>query len=195
MKTLFLIIGLSIFLTACGAADVTTTAPKLDVKIAGKSSTLDVKSGAVYPSEMIATAPGKPNVKTFLHKIYLANFEMNTNGAAWMNKPLTAPEQMIVSIELMGEDGTDKNSPFKVGSYAAQADKTSGVRVAEIRTFAERKETKTTFDTLMGYGNKSATGEVKITSVTAHTVSGEINLTEGEKSIKGNFTAKLPAAK
>lgn len=200
MKTLYLIVGLSLFLTACGAAGngtgVATTAPKLDVKVGGKSSTLDVKSSVVDQSEVTATAPGKPNVKTFLHKIYLANFEMDTSGVAWMNKPLTAPEQMRVQIELTGEDGTDMKSPFKVGTYTAQADKTNGVRTVIIRTFADGKQTDTRFDSLMSIGgSKKAEGEVKITSVTADTVSGEVNLTEGDKSIKGNFTAKLPAAK
>ena len=95
----------------------------------------------------------------------------------------------------MGEDGTGKDSPFKVGTYAAQADKTSGVRVVNIRTFADGKQTDASFDTLMGSKDKKAAGEVKITSVTADTVNGEVDLTEGDKSIKGTFTAKLPAAK
>ncbi len=195
MKTLFLIIGLSLFLTACGAAGVAITAPKLDVKVSGKSSTMDVKSGAVDQSEMVFTDPGKPNVKTFLHKIYLANFEMDTNGVAWMNKPLTAPEQMRVEIDLTGEDGTDKNSPFKVGTYATQTKDAMGVRTVIIKTFADGKPTDTRFDSLMSIGGgKKAEGEVKITNVTADTVSGEVDLTEGDKSIKGNFTAKLPAA-
>lgn len=196
MKTLFLIIGLSLFLTACGAAGIALTAPKLDVKVGGKSSTMDVKSGMVDPSEMVFTAPGKPNVKTFLHKIYLANFEMDTNGVAWMNKPLTAPEQMRVEIDLTGEDGTDKNTPFKVGTYTAQAKDTNGVRTVIIKTFADGKQTDTEFDSLMSIGGgKKAEGEVKITNVTADTVSGEVDLTEDDKTIKGNFTAKLPTAK
>jgi len=200
MKSLYLIVCLSLFLTACGTAGtgtgVTTSAlPKLDVKVGGKSSTLDVKSGVVDLSEMVATAPGKPDVKTFLHKIYLANFEMDTNGSAWMNKPLTAPEQMRVEIHLLGENGTNKDSPFKVGTYAAQADKTSGVRTVKILTFEGGKQTDASFNSLMGYSDKKAAGEVKISSVTADTVSGEVDLTEGDKSIKGNFTAKLPAAK
>ena len=107
MKTLFLIVGLSLFLTACGGSGNgtgnTPAASKLDIKVGGKSSTLEVKSGVVYPSEMANTAPGKPDVKTFLHKIYLANFEMDTSsGSGWVNKPLTAPEQMRVEIELTG---------------------------------------------------------------------------------------------
>lgn len=195
MKTFYLIACLSLFLTACGAGAV-AVAPKLDVKVGGKDSTMNVKSGAVYPSEMVATAPGKPNVKTFLHKIYLANYEMDTSGAAWMNNPLTAPEQMRVEIDLTGEDGTDKNSPFKVGTYTAQANNTSGVRTVIIRTFADGKQTDARFDSLMSIGGgKKAEGEVKITSVTSDAVSGEVNLTEGDKSIKGNFTAKMPGAK
>lgn len=195
MKKLLFIALLITVLTACGAAGIGTSAPKLDVKIGGKDSALNVKSGFVNQSEMVATAPGKPDVKTFLHKIYIANFEMDTNGPGWMNKPLTAPDQMRVELQLMGEDGTGKDSPFKVGTYAAQADKTSGVRVVNIRTFADGKQTDTSFDTLMGSKDKKAAGEVKITSVTADTVSGEVDLTEGDKSIKGTFTAKLPAAK
>lgn len=200
MKTLYLIFCLSLFLTACGASGTgtgaaATAAPQLAVKVGGKDSTLDVKSGAVYPSEMIFTAPGKPNVKTFTHTIYLANFEMDTSGGSgWVNKPLTAPEQMRVEIQLTGEDGSGKDSPFKVGTYAAQADKTGGVRVANIRTFEGGKQTDARFNSLMGYADKKAGGEVKITAVAADTVSGEVNLSEGDKSIKGNFTAKLPAA-
>lgn len=197
MKKLLSITFLSIFLTACGAAGISTSESKLDVKAGGKDMVLNVKSGEVYPSEMVFTAPGKPNVKTFVHKIYLANFEMDTSGGSgWTNKPLTAPEQMRVQIDLTGEEGTDMKSPFKVGTYTAQADKTSGVRTAIIRTFADGKQTDTRFDSLMSIGGgKKAEGEVKITNVTADFVSGEVNLTEGDKSIKGAFTAKLPVAK
>ena len=65
-----------------------------------------------------------------------------------------------------------------------------------IKTFAHGKQNDTRFDSLMSFGGgKKAEGEVKITAVTADTVSREVNLTEGDKSIKGNFTAKIPAAK
>ena len=71
-----------------------------------------------------------------------------------------------------------------------------GVRTVIIKTFADGKQTDTRFDSLMSIGGgKKAEGEVKITNVTADTVSGEVDLTEGDKSIKGTFTAKLPAAK
>lgn len=192
MKRLLILVFASLWLTACGAAGLGTSAPKLDVKVGGKDSTLNVKSGAVNYSAMAFTAPGKPTVKTSIHTIYLANFEIDTTGVAWMNKPLTAPDQMRVGLSLTGEDGTNEKSPFKVGTYSAQTANVNGVRSAGILTFADGKQTETRFDSLMSLGGKGANGEVKITSVTADTVSGEVNLTEGDKSIKGTFTAKLP---
>jgi hypothetical protein len=197
VKKLLIVLFAGFWLTACGGAAGTgtptgTSAPKLDVKVGGKDSTLNVKSGAVNYSGMAFTAPGKPDVKTSIHYIYLANFELDTAGPAWMRKPLTAPDQMRVDLGLTGEDGTNEKSPFKVGTYSAQADKVNGVRTAIVNTFADGKQTETRFELLMSLGGKGANGEVKITTVTADAVSGEVNLTEGDKSIKGTFTAKLP---
>lgn len=179
-----------------GGSTAKTSSGKLDLKVGSKDSSWEIKSTAVYPSEMVFTAPGKPNVKTSLHTIYLANYDLgDTTAPGWMNKPLTAPDQTRVEIQLTGDDGSDMKAPFKVGTYAAQAKQTSGVRLVKIVSFADGKQTETRFDNLMGYGSGNATGEAKITNVAADTVSGEVNLTEGEKSVKGNFTAKLPAAK
>lgn len=191
MKKLLILVLASICLAGCSAAGLSTSAPKLDVKMGGKDSTLNPKTSAVYYSGMAFSAPGKPDVKTSLHKIYIANFEMETTGPVWMNKPLTAPDQMRIELDLTGEDGTNEKSPFKVGTYSAQADKVNGVRTARISTFADGQQVETKFSSLME-SDKKAAGEVKITSVTADAVSGEVNLTEGDKSIKGTFTATLP---
>jgi hypothetical protein len=196
MKRLLIVIFAGLWLSGCGAAGTGTgtgtSAPKLDVKVGGKDSTLNVKSGAVNYGNVISTAPGKPNIQTSAHTIYIASYELDTTTVGWMRKPLTAPDQLRVDIQLTGEDGTKDDSPFKVGTYSAQAEKFNGVRFVRINTFADGKQTETNFSSLMGWGDKKASGEVKITSVTADTVSGEVNLTEGDKSIKGTFTAKLP---
>lgn len=189
VKKILLLASLLSFLTACGA---TAAAPKLEVKAGGKETTLDIKSGAVYPSEMTFTAPGKPPLKTSAHIIYLANYELNAADSAWVNRSMTATGQMRVGIQLTGEDGSGVKSPFKVGTYGAQAANVNGVRLVKIESFADGRQAATNFDTLMGYGDKKAGGEVKITSVTDSSVSGEVNLTEGDKSVKGTFTASLP---
>jgi hypothetical protein len=170
-----------------------SSAPKLEIKSGGKTSTLNIKSAGSYYGNVISTSPGKPNVQTFAHDIYLANYDMDTTSAVTMRKPLTAPDQLRVELQLTGESGTNTDSPFKVGTYNAKADKINLVRSIIVATFADGKETRTTFDT-MGLTPK-AEGDVKITAVTADSISGEVNLTEGDKSIKGTFTAKLPKAK
>lgn len=192
MKKLLIIALMSAILTACGTAGSGTGASKLDVKVGGKDSTLNVKSTFVNYSGMAFTAPNKPNIVTSVHTIYLANYEMDTSSPAWTKTPLTAPDQMRVSLELTGEDGTKKESPFKVGTYSVAAENVNGLRFVKIVTFADGKQVETTFET-MTRGQK-ASGEVKITAVTAETVSGEVNITEGDKAVKGTFTAKLPAA-
>src|SRR5688572_16546779 len=200
MKKLCVLI-LASLVASCGGAgsgggtssSADPSASKLDVKIAGKDSTLNLKTGAVYYGNVISTAPGKPNIQTFAHTIYLANYEMETTSPAWTRKVPSAPDQMRVDIQLTGEEGTKTESPFKVATYGARVGKFNSVRSVVIHTFADGKATQTHFNTL--FSDSKVEGEVKITSVTADSVSGEVNLTDGGNSIKGNFTAKLPKAK
>ena len=102
-------------------------------------------------------------------------------------------DQMRIDIQLTGEVGTKDDSPLKVGTYTAKYDKANGVRFVRINTFADGKQVETDFDS--SFNSEKVSGDVKITSVTSDSVSGEVNLGEGDKSIKGTFTAKLPKAK
>ena len=202
MKNIYLILGLSLFLAACGGSSsggggasnagtsTTVGSSKLDVKTGGKDSTLNVKSGGATYSGMNYSIPGKPATKASIHTIHIANYEMDSALPA---KALTAPDQMRVDIRIIGEEGTWDTSPFKVGIYNPKAELFNKVSNITIVTFADGKQVETRFDN--SSGNKKIDGEVKITSVTADTVSGEVNLTEGDKSVKGPFTLKLPVKK
>lgn len=190
MRKMILISIIAIFLSACGGAGVGSSSSKINIKVGGKDSTMEVKSGGVYYGNVISTSPGKPSIQTFSHSIYLANYEMDTTNAATMKKALTAPEQIRLLIGLQGEEGTKTDSPFKVGTYTLKAERFNKVSVVMITTFADGKEKTDDFDTMSSMSK--AEGEVKITAVTADSVSGEINVTEGDKTIKGTFTAKLP---
>jgi hypothetical protein len=200
IRTLCLVIAAASLLTACsGAADTntgtSTSAPKLSVKVGGKDSTLDVKSTTADYSTFAVTAPGGQSVRVTLQTIYLANHEMDASPYSW-NKPLTEAGQMRIALTLMNGDGPNEN--FKVGTYSAQTENANGVYYVSINTFADGKQTETRFyGSYMGSAKRDnkPTGDVKITNVTADTVSGEVNLTEHDTSIKGTFTAKLPAAK
>lgn len=176
------------FAGACGAG-----ASKLDIKVGGKALTLNIKSTGVGYGNIINTSPGKPSIQTSDHYIYIANYEMDTTNVGTMRKPLTAPEQIRVGLALLGEAGTKDDTPFKVGTYSAKAEKINAIWSISVATFADGKQTETDFDSHSF--DKKVDGEVKITAVTADTVSGDVNLTEGDKSIKGTFTAKLPKAK
>lgn len=188
MKKAIAFVMFAFLLTACGG--VGGGGSKLTVKSGGKEVSADVKSGGVSYGNIISTAPGKPNIQTFSHSIYLANFEMDLTNAATMKKALSSPEQIRVQIGLQGEEGTKDDSPFKVGTYNLKSERFNRISTVVITTFADGKEKSDSFDTMSSMSK--AEGEVKITSVTADSVSGEINVTEGDKSVKGTFTAKLP---
>ena len=200
MKNIYLILGISLFLAACGGnvgtnagtnvgTGATASTSKLDVKAGGKDSTLNVKSGGASYSGMNYSIPGQAT-KASIHTIHIANYELDRASPA---KALTTPDQMRVDIRIIGEEGTWDTSPFKIGTYSPKADKFNLVSNVTIVTFADGKQIETRFDN--SSGNKKVDGEVKITSVTADTVSGEVNLTEGDKSVKGTFTANLFATK
>lgn len=193
MQKLLIVFLAALFFTGCGTTSSGAGENKLDVKLGGKNSILNLKPGAVYYGNVISTAPGQPNIQTFAHTIYLANYEMDTSYPGWVRKPLASPDHMRIDIQLTGEDGTKDDSPFKVGTYSARADKFNTVRSIIVNGSTDGKETRTSFDTLSS--RKAVDGEVKITAVTADTVSGEVNINEPDKSIKGTFTANLPKKK
>ena len=193
MHKLLIVLFAALLFTACGAAKPGTGSHSLNVKIGGKDSTLALKPGATYLGNVISTAPGKPNVQTFAHTIYLANYDMDTSYPGWVRKPLASPDHMRIDIQITGEEGTKDDSPFKVGTYSAKADKFNAVRSVIINSIADGKDTKTSFNTFSS--NKTVDGELKITEVTADAVSGEVNLSDSGNSIKGTFTANLPKKK
>ncbi len=181
------IVGVAFFLAGCGGG----ATPKLTVKSGGKETPFEIKSSMSSYGNIISTEPGKPPVQTFSHSIFLANYEMDTTNEATMKKALTAPEQIRIAIGIDGEAGTKSDSPFKVGTYVLKtSERTNRVSLVTITVFADGKEKSESFDTMSSLSK--AAGEVKITAVTDDSVSGELNVSEGDKSITGKFTAKLP---
>ncbi len=146
MHKLFLLLVIALLAIGCGVANLASS-PKLEVNVGGKGSTLNLKPGATYLGNVISTAPGKPNVQTFAHTIYLANYDMDSSYPGWVRKPLASPEHMRIDIQITGEEGTREDSPFKVGTYSAKADKFNAVRSIIINRLLDGKETKTSFNT------------------------------------------------
>lgn len=174
---------------AVGGYDYT----EINGTIDGKASLSLYKTGAVYPSEMHFAVSGKPVVKTSAPYIFLASFILDGANVRSMRETLVASCQVRIEIQLTGEDGTNADSPFKIGTYSPKAENVNGIRMLKVSTFADGKHTETSFD-VMTPGAK-AEGYVKVTSVIDGVVRGRIDLTEGEMFIKGTFAAKIPQAK
>jgi hypothetical protein len=102
-----------------------------------------------------------------------------------LDKPMTSDDQMRVVFSLVGEEGTAEKSALKAGTYSAKAGKYMKVETVGTVTRKGGPDTKTWFD------RSKLTGEVKLTSVTDDAISGDIDVTSGDSTIKGSFTAKI----
>lgn len=186
---LIVVVGLLTFMAACGGAG----SSNLNVKLGGKDISMPVRSSLVDKSVFTYTAgPGAPPATATTFTILLANFEGDTTNIATMKKSLTNADQSLIYLSLTGEEGTDLKGELKPGTFKVDpAGKWMKVGSLSVTTVADGKPFETRFD--MMFSGSKATGDVKITSVTSDKVSGTIDISEGDKSVKGNFTAKLPA--
>jgi hypothetical protein len=126
----------------------------------------------------ITTAPS--------YRVYAAGYDLDSgNFAQTMDKPLASDDQIRVTFSLVGDEGGDEKSPLKAGDYSAKADKFMKAETVGIVT---RKDGK---DNTLWLDRSALTGNVKVTSVSGDTISGEVDLTDGEAAIKGPFTAKV----
>jgi len=126
----------------------------------------------------ITTAPS--------YRVYTANYDLDAaNFGMTLDKPLTSDDHVRVVFSLVGEQGGNEKTPPKAGTYSAKADKFMKVEEVAIVSRKGGNDSKVWLD------RSTLTGEVKVTSASANTMSGEVNLTAGESTIKGSFTAKV----
>jgi len=185
VSVLFLFsIALSLIFAGCG-------------KIAGGNS-LHIKSAATGEKDFALRANYAFAVtKTFTdinnkittasaYNVYVANYDLDAgNFAMTLDKPLTSDDQVRVMFSLIGEQGTNDKSPLKAGTYSAKADKYLRVETVGIVSRKGGADSKVWFD------RSTVTGEVKVTSASGDSISGDVDITAGENVIKGSFTAKV----
>lgn len=184
LKTIVLFAAAVMF-AACGGG---AGGSKITISFNGTSVPLDVKSSGVYPATKTfsATKDGETTMtKAVNHYVALANFELETRGPVTMGKALTGDGNVRVTFQIVGDEGTDEKAAVKTGTYAAKCDKYNCVDYLQVSRFTGGKEEKISFTM------SKAEGEIKITSVTDDTISGEVNVSEGQNSVKGSFTAKI----
>lgn len=192
MHRLLITMILAALTAACGAG--AGGGAKIDVSVGGKASSLSAKSSGSYAAVKTFTDASGAMTKAMIQNVTIANYDLDTTNGGTMRKPLTAADQVRIEFGLVGDEGTDDKAPLKTGVYKVDpAGKFMNVGSLSVATFADGKQVDTRFDT---NGSMSkATGKIEVTSVSADSMSGNIDVTDGDKSVKGSFTAKLPVKK
>ena len=120
------------------------------------------------------------------YRVYAANYDLDAAGFAMtLDKPLTSDDRLRVVFSLVGEQGGNEKTPLKAGTYSAKADKFMKVEDVGIVSRKGGADSKVWLD------RSTLSGEVKVTSVSGDTMSCDVDLSAGETSIKGSFTAKI----
>ena len=147
---------------------------------------LATKSSYAFPvTKTFTDISGKMSTASAYYT-YVANYDLDAgNFAMTLDKPLTSDDQARVVFSLIGEEGTNDKSPLKAGTYSAKADKFMKVENVGIVSRKGGPDTKFWLD------RSTLTGEVKLTSASADEIAGDINVTAGDNTIKGSFTAKV----
>ena len=145
-----------------------------------------VKSGYAFAVTKSFTDTSNKITTASAYNVYAANYDLDAaNFAMTLDKPLTSDDQVRVMFSLIGDQGTDDKSPLKAGTYSAKADKFMKVETVGIVSRKGGADNKVWLD------RSTLTGDAKVTSVSGDTITGEVDLSSGEMSIKGPFTAKI----
>ena len=145
-----------------------------------------VKSGYAYAVTKSFTDINQKITTAVVYNVTVANYDLDaTNFGMTLDKPMASDDQMRVVFSLVGEEGTKDPGALKAGTYSAKADKYMKVETVGIVTRKGSADTKNWFD------RSSLSGQVTVTSATNDSISGDIDVTAGDSTIKGSFTAKI----
>lgn len=183
VRSLIVITMCALFIAACGGGG-----SGLTVKTGGKDMPMSVKTSGSDKSVFTYTpGPGQPSVTATSFSAMFGNYEMETTNFATMKKKMTSADQARVSFSIYGESGTGLNDEVKTGTYKVDKDaRFMSVSTVTVMTFADGKDKEVYFDLKAA----DAKGEIVVTSVTADAVSGTIDVSQGDNSVKGSFSAR-----
>lgn len=147
---------------------------------------LAIKSGYAFAINKSFTDVNGKMTTASAYNVYLANYDLDSkNFAMSMDKPLTGDDQIRVVFNLIGDEGTNDKSALKAGTYAAKADKFMKAESIGLVARKNGADVKSWLD------RSTLTGQVKLTSVSSDEISGDVDVSSGDISIKGAFSAKL----
>ncbi len=178
MKNIILIILVSAFFTACGGGSGGGNSSTINSP-AMSSDKFTVKlKGADVPFEMKkSVAVLREDLKQL--QLLFANYEIDMSGKSIMGAPpTTAPGQKRIAVYIKNKKATqaEYKTPITPGEY------TEDIFV----NFDNRDD-----DFAGAAFLKPGAYKVTITSITADTVTGSVDLSIGDNLIKGKFEAKF----
>jgi len=146
---------------------------------------LAVKSSYAYGVVKTFTDVNGKMTTASTYNFYVANYDLDAgNFGMTLEKPMPSDDSVRVVFSLVGAEGA-KDTPPETGTYSAKADKYMKVESVGIIARKNGADIKTWFD------RGKLSGEVKVTSVSGDSASGDIDVTAGDNTIKGSFTAKI----
>jgi len=180
MKKLLTIILASAFFAACGGASGGNSSSILPA-LSSDKFTVKLK-GADVPFEIKkAVATVRPDLKEL--QLLLANYEINMDGKTIMGAPNTfAAGQKHIKVTIHNKKATQAEfrTPVKPGEY------TEDIYTGYYDHDSNQTSIYETF-----FAKNGGTRKVTITSITADTVTGSVDMEVGDNSIKGKFEAKF----
>ncbi len=200
MKKIQIILAITtaIFFMACGGgnkdgnskSESVVEKSEITIKIGESEKKIEPSSSWAYHSvkSFSPNSDGSGSFKTSSTTIILANIELDKErGIASINKKkLDKPEQFRVHFGFTGEKGTDEKTPIKAGEYVTKEgdfipNKVEFVTIYQVVDGTERA---------VELDDKKWKGKINISGVSGTTINGSIDITDGENTVKGTFSAE-----
>ena len=146
------------------------------------------KQSIMTVAESTTTANGQA-ARIVIYSIYISNYDSDVK--ALQREMPKADNQIKVEIEVVGAEGSTASTPLKPGTYNASQfsdgiNKFSKALDIRANVYENGVVTNQGISTV-----NPRKGFVKINSVDAEKVKGEIDMSDDFRSVKGEFSAKI----
>lgn len=146
------------------------------------------KQSIMTTTELTTTANGQA-ARIVMYSIYISNYDVDAKTL--QREMPTADNQIKVEIQVVGPEGSTANTPLKPGTYNASQfsdgiNKFNKALDIRVRLFENGKTQEQGISTV-----NPRKGFVKINSVDNDKVTGELDMSDDFRSVKGEFSAKI----
>src|SRR5262249_17025593 len=186
MRKLAIVVCVGLVLIACSSTPrELPTISRIDLRVNGKDSVLDLKSGLMRVTSRVSSDPAYNYAK---YGFTLGNFDLTDNKA--LERALVGNSAEIVFFELLGPSGSNKDTLLTTGTYSTEAPslpKFENLSLA-IFTIIDGKQIWTLSKTSPAFETH---GQVTITAIEGDLIKGELELYTGNvMRARGNFVAR-----